>query len=137
MTNQSIIERLHINARMVAANEEEFTEDFTVHGIFFSEGDPEAGGQHWNFTRSLGDDDDGVCTVKEIQELTVYEGITNFEMSRTALVCEFDARAAERTGVRRLTISYQIDDATWTDLVIQAQLVFTDSAYFKLTPAPR
>jgi len=134
MAKRSVIESLHVNAQMVASNEEVFTEDFTVHGIYFGEGDPEAGGQHWNFTRSLGDDDEGVCTVKEIQEFTVHEGITSFEMSRTSVVCDFDSDAAQRTGVRRLTIAYEIDDATWTDLASQAKLVFTDMAHFKLTP---
>lgn len=134
MTNQAFSEHLHINAQMVAANEEAFTEDFKVHGIYFGEGDPEDGGQHWNFTRSLGDDDDGVCTVKEIQVVTVYDGIIIFEMRRTAVVCEFDSETAEHTGVRRLTIAYQLDDATWSDLVTQAKLIFTGMPYFKLTP---
>lgn len=132
MKNQPCVDHLHIDAQLVAANEQEFTEDFTVHGIYFGEGDPENGGQHWNFTRALGEDDDGVCTVKEIQVVTVYDGIIRFEMNRAGLECEFNDEAAEQTGVRRLTVAYQVDDATWSDLVTQAKMVFTDEPYFKL-----
>jgi hypothetical protein len=132
MTRPSVVEHLHINADHVAGLKEEYTGDFIVNGIYFSEGDPERGGQHWNFTRALGDDDDGVCTVKGIQEAVVYEGITHFDMNRTGLVCVFDSANAIKTGVRRLTIDYQIDDATWRDLVQQANIIFTDMPYFKL-----
>lgn len=135
MTNRSVVDSLHINAQMVAAHELAFTEDFTVNGIYFGEGDPESGGQHWNFTRALGDDDPGVCTVKEIQELTFFEGISRFEMSRTGVTCEFDDQAVQHTGVRRLTMAFQIDDAAWTELRTQAKLVFTGMDYFTLTPA--
>jgi len=134
MTNRSVIDSVHFHASVVAANEEEYTDDFTVHGIYFGEGDPENGGQHWNFTRTLGDDDDGVCTVKEIQQLPVYEGITRFEMSRTGLACVFDLQTAQKTGVACLTIAYQIDDVCWAGLCTQAKLVFTGKDYFTLTP---
>jgi hypothetical protein len=128
----SFLEDRRFDATMVAASEEAFTDNFTVHGIYFGEGDPEHGGQHWNFTRSLGDDDDGVCTLKEIQSITVYDGIVSFDMHRTALVCEFDTATAQHTGVRRLTIAYEVDDATWSDLVTQAKHVFSDRPYFQL-----
>ncbi len=135
MTNKSFFDNLHINAQMVAAHEEAFTQDFKVHGIYFGEGDPEDCGQHWNFTRALGDDDDSVCTVREIQVVTVYDGIISFKMNRAAVVCEFDSETAAHTGVRCLTIAYQVDDATWSDLMTQAKMVFTDKPYFKLSHA--
>jgi len=131
----SILDNLHIRAEVATAHEEVFTEHFTVHGIYFGQGDPEHGGQHWNFTRSLGDEDEGrVCTVKEIQAVTVYGGVTKFEMTRTGVICEFDDDTAVHTGVRRLTIAYQVDDAGWRDLQIQARLIFTGLPCFELVP---
>jgi hypothetical protein len=101
---------IHIKANLVTGEQEGDTPDFVVHGIYFGEGDPEKGGQHWNFTRILGEDDDGVCTVKEIQEVTVYGGIVRFTLARDSATCEFDEDAAKETGVRKLLIDYNIDD---------------------------
>jgi hypothetical protein len=104
-------------------------EDWLV-GLHFGEGDPEAGGQHWNFTRdTTADEDDdsglsGVCTVKEIQEVTVYGGIERFELSPSHLVCEFDERASAKTGVKRLSISYALDSETWAKVKAEATQLF-------------
>jgi hypothetical protein len=116
---------------MVAADEEEYTPDFVVHGIYFGEGDPESGGQHWNFTRSL-NDDDGVCIVKEIQEVTVYGGIVSCRLTRQSFACEFNNETAQETQTRRLFITFEIDDETWKSLATQARLVFTGESYFNL-----
>ncbi|QIF02787.1 hypothetical protein [Roseimicrobium sp. ORNL1] len=102
-------------------------EDWLV-GLHFGEGDPEAGGQHWNFTRDTTEDDDsgltGVCTVKEIQEVTVYGGIERFELSSSRLVCQFDERASAKTGVKRLSISYALDSETWAKVKAEATRLF-------------
>lgn len=127
-----IIDELRFHAEMVGAEEEEYTPDYIVHGIYFGEGDPERGGQHWNFTRSLDDDDDGVCVVKEIQEIVFYEGIVGCALSRQGLVCEFDEASAKEAGTRRLSITFELDDETWMSLVTQAKLVFEGKDYFRL-----
>jgi hypothetical protein len=126
-----IADELRFNAELVAAQEEIFTPDFIVHGIYFGEGDPEQGGQHWNFTRSL-DDEDGVCIVKEIQEVTVYGGILSFKLSRRNLRCEFSDTTARHTQTRRLMISFEISDKVWEALVTQSKLVFQGEDYFEL-----
>lgn len=126
-----IVAELQFNAEMVAADEEEYTPDFVVHGIYFGEGDPESGGQHWNFTRSL-NDDDGVCIVKEIQEVTVYGGIVSCRLTRQSFACEFNNETAQETQTRRLFITFEIDDETWKSLATQARLVFTGESYFNL-----
>jgi hypothetical protein len=125
-------EQIHFKANLVSGDEEEYTPDFVVHGIYFGEGDPEGGGQHWNFTRSLGYDDDGVCTVKEIQQVTVYGGIVRFSLTRQSVTCEFDETTAKETGVRKLLIEYNIHDDTWQSLVKQAELVFDGQGYFEV-----
>ena len=133
MKQPVIVDELRFKAEMVAANEEEFTPDFVVHGIYFGEGDPEQGGQHWNFTRSL-NDDDGVCVVKEIQEVTEYGGIVNFKLTRRSVMCSFNDTTARSTRTRKLVVEFEIDDATWEALVKQAKLVFDGEAYFELGP---
>jgi hypothetical protein len=127
-----IIDELRFQAEMVAGDEEAYTPEFVVHGIYFGEGDPEQSGQHWNFTRSLDEDDDGVCTVKEIQEIVIYGGIIDFTLTRQSLVCEFDENTSRSTMTRRLVITYEIDDETWEALVKQARLVFDGESYFTL-----
>jgi hypothetical protein len=127
-----IKDELHVKANLVAAEENGYAPDFVVHGIYFGEGDPEQGGQHWNFTRTLDEDDDGVCTVKEIQQVTIYGGIERFTLSRHSLTCEFDENAASETGVRKLHIEYSIDDDAWQPLVNQAMHVFHGEEYFEV-----
>lgn len=133
MRQPVIADEIRFNAEMIAAHEEEFTPDFVVHGIYFGEGDPEQGGQHWNFTRSL-NDDDGVCTVKEIQEVTIYGGIVSFKLTRRSLACEFSDAAARSTHTRRLLITFEIDDESWEALMRQAQLIFDGEGYCQLAP---
>jgi hypothetical protein len=127
-----IEDEIHVKANLVTGEEDGYTPDFVVHGIYFGEGDPEQGGQHWNFTRALGEDDDGVCTVKEIQQVTVYGGIVRFTLARHSMTCEFDEKAAKETGVRKLHIEYGIDDDTWQSLVKQAKFVFYGEEYFEV-----
>jgi hypothetical protein len=126
-----ISDEIRFNAEMVAAHEEEFAPDFVVHGMYFGQGDPEQGGQHWNFTRSL-NDDDGVCIVKEIQEVTVYGGIVSLKLTRRSLACAFSDTAARSTHTRGLLIAFEIDDKSWEALVKQAKLIFDGEGYFEL-----
>jgi len=132
MQESEIIDEIRFHAEMVAGDEEESTPEYIVHGIYFGEGDPEQGGQYWNFTRSLDEDDDGVCTVKEIQEVVIYGGILSFTLSRQNLVCEFDEDASRFTKTRRLFITYEIDNETWDALTKQARIVFEGERYFHL-----
>lgn len=116
------MEQLVVNAEFVEAVEQEFVSDYTVVGIYFGEGDPDNGGKHWNFTRGICDDeDDGVCTVKEIQQAVVYGGITNFSMSRDGLVCKFDEYASQKTGVNELEIHYNVTQSKWSELCAMAE----------------
>jgi hypothetical protein len=126
-----IINELRFHADLVTAVEEEYTSDYTVHGIYFGEGDPEQSGQHWNFTRSL-DDDDGVCIVKEIQEVVVYGGITGCILTRHFLTCDFDDETAQETLTHKLHITFEINDETWQAIQKQALLVFAGEGYFQL-----
>ena len=133
MKSPAVVDDLCFEASLVAAQESKRGGDFTLHGIYFGEGDPEMSGQHWNFTRTLGVEDEGVCTVKEIQEVTVYGGITKFLLTRGSVLCEFDESTAKETGVRRLRISFQVDESRWAQLAEQARRVFTDQAYFTVS----
>ena len=128
-------DEISFRAERVASEEEAYTPDFVVHAIHFAAGNPEEGGQHWHFSRAVGDeaDDDGVCTVMEIQEVTIYDGIAGFSLSRDGVRCEFDEKAAKAAGVRRLCIDYSIDDATWESLQARARKVFEGEAYFAVS----
>lgn len=130
--HSEIADELQFHADLVTAVEEEYTPDYIVHGIHFGEGDPEQGGQHWNFTRSLDEDDDGVCTVKEIQEVVVYGGIIACTLTRNNLTCEFDDATAQETMTHKLHLTFEIDDETWQAVTKQAALVFEGEDYFQL-----
>jgi hypothetical protein len=80
----------------------------------------------------LGEDDGGVCTVKEIQQATVYGGIVRFKLARNSVTCEFDENAAKEIGVRKLLIEYNINGDTWQSLVKQARYVFDGEGYFEV-----
>lgn len=125
---------LEFKAEFVESSVEKFTDDYTVYTIYLGEGNPEIDGEHWNFQRSL-EDDDGVCTVKEVQQLTIYEGIINFQLSRNKLICEFDKETSKETGVEelKLIIHFQIDDEEWKKLKEIALIVFKDKNYFEVT----
>jgi hypothetical protein len=131
MTNEVTL----IKSEFVEAVSEEFTPDFIVHGIYFGEGDPEQGGEHWNFTRSLEtDDDDRVCTVKEIQRVTIYGGISRFILERNHITCEFDEQNSRKTGTKKIEIVFDISDKEWGKLVEKAKLVFSGESYFEIAP---
>src|SRR5688572_28163363 len=102
---------ISFTAERVAALVEDFTETFRVYGVYFETGDPEAGGQSWNFTRSL-EDDEGVCTVQEPQLATLYDGIESLHFSRSLLVCRFDLDGRKASGCSHLEIAFHVDDAT-------------------------
>jgi hypothetical protein len=125
---------ISFHAESVEIIDKEFTPDFAVIGFHFGEGDPEQGGQHWNFTQSIPCEDgifDGVCTVKEIQQVTVYGGIRRFEMWPDHLVCEFNERTSPKTGVEKLRISYTLSSQQWENLVEMAKRVFAGQSCFE------
>ena len=122
---------LSFAAEDVAAETVEYTPDFVVHMIAFATGDPEPEGNSWNFSRSF-DDDWGVCTVREPQRATLYEGIASFKLGRSGLDCVFGAKGAAEVGLAELRITFQIDEQKWAKLAAAAQTVFRDRAYFKI-----
>lgn len=124
------MKKIIVQAEFIEAVEEIFTPDFKVVGIYFGEGDPESGGQHWNFTQSIGDDAEDVCTVKEIQQATVYGGITEFVMDCRGLVCKFNESASHETGVDELEIKYHLNQKKWLELYTMAKRVFFGASYF-------
>ena len=128
-------------ADIVETFKNEFTPEFVVFNLFFEESDPEEGGESWCFQRALGadgtlksleGDDDGVCTVKEIQQAILHEGIKKLDLSRTQLVCVFEPHAVEETGTEGLEISYQIDDDLWNELKDMSAMVFVGKEYFSV-----
>ena len=107
---------IEFHAHLVETWSQAYTEDFLVYSILFEESDPEAGGQSWHFSRSLGEEDDGVCTVKEIQKITFYEGIKSFQLDKHQLTCEFTLARANEIGIDGLLITYALSDEEWMKL---------------------
>jgi hypothetical protein len=103
--------------------------DSELYLVAFSVGDVEVDGHSWNFSRDL-DDDSGVCTVREIQQATTYDGITSFNLHRSGLVCIFDTEGASEIGFSELQITFKIDDRAWKQLTNIARNVFRDRLYF-------
>ena len=131
---------IKFKAKTVDSFREEFTDDSTVYSIFFEESDPETGGESWNFERalgpdgtieSLGEDDDGVCVVKEIQQETFYEDIKAIVLTRNRLVCEFTTERATRLGYDGLHISFDLPDDKWERLAQMSEFVFLNRQYFR------
>jgi hypothetical protein len=123
---------LSFAAEDVRSDTTEYTRECVVYLIAFGTGNPEAGGHCWNFSRSF-DDDWGVCTVREIQRATIYEGIVSFEMHRSGIECVFDSKVAEEVGFSELRITFEISDGTWQMLAATARVIFRDRPYFALT----
>jgi hypothetical protein len=119
-------------AEEVGGDTTEYTSTCVVYLIGFQTGDPGAGGHCWTFSRSF-DDDWGVCTVREIQQATVYDGIESFRLHRSGAECVFGPRAAKKTGYRDLRITFAIDDKTWRELAETAKNVFRDRPYFTVS----
>ena len=128
-------------AKIVESFKDEFSDEFVVFNILFEESDPDEGGGYWYFQRALGSDgsleglgeeDDGVCTVKAIQQVTIYEGIDSFVLRRTSLVCIFQEEKHNETGTEGLEISYSINDEQWEKLKYFSSLVFQGRPYFRI-----
>ncbi|MEM1261418.1 MAG: hypothetical protein AAGH76_03400 [Pseudomonadota bacterium] len=122
-------------ADVVELWETEYDQDSTVIGFHLGEGDPEKGGQHWNFTQFIPPETgefEGVCIVKEIQEVTVYGGVRRFAMWADHLVCEFDDATSSKTGVVKLEISYSLSSSKQRDLFGMAARVFNGEGCFEI-----
>ena len=125
---------IKVNAEFIEAHEEIYTPEYSVVGIYFGEGDPEQGGEHWNFTQSISDDEDeGVCVVKEVQQITFYGNIDSFILSRDHLTCIFSDSKVEQTGTKELVIYYQINDIKWIEISNAPKKIFINEHYFKIT----
>ena len=98
-------------AEHVGTDTTEYTRECVVYLIAFGTGDPEADGHCWTFSRSF-DDDWGVCTVREIQQATIYGGIESFRLHRSGVECVFEPEAAEKAGFHALRITLAIDENT-------------------------
>jgi hypothetical protein len=120
-------------AEDVGADTAEYTPGCVVYLIAFGTGDPEAGGNRWTFSRSF-DDDWGVCTVREIQQATVYGGIESFRLHRSGFECVFDPSATDETGCRELRATFAINDETWRQVAETARIVFRDCPCFTAKP---
>lgn len=135
MANLPIVDNFRFTARNVVANEDAF-HPMIVNGIYLCDGTFASGGEDWCFTRSHREGYDCLATTVDSMELSVEGGIIDFDISRNRIVCKFDSATAEQTLVRRLTIDYRLDDATWADVLAQAKLIFLNAPYFRVTPAP-
>jgi len=118
-------------AEHVGADTTEYTPACVVYLIGFATGDPEDGGHNWDFSRSF-DDDWGVCTVREIQQATVYGGIERFRLHRSGVECDFGPKAAKELGFSALRITFEIDDKAWDELTATAKIAFRDCPYDSL-----
>ena len=121
---------ISFTAEHVDTHIEDFTETFRVYGVYFEAGDPEAGGESWNFTRSF-EDDDGVCTVREVQRATLYDQIQELQLSRSELICTFEPGAQDATGCARLEIHLNVDDATWEKVAQMMDTVCSAKAFYR------
>ncbi|PSB56563.1 hypothetical protein [Chamaesiphon polymorphus] len=122
---------LSFTAEDVETHVEESSADTQYYLIAFSVGDVEVDGHSWSFSRGLDESDDwGVCTVKEIQQATIYECITSFDLHRSNLKCIFDEEGINCTGFSELQIIFELDDRAWKQLADTARIVFHDRPYF-------
>ena len=109
----------------------------SIRGLHLGEGDPERGGEHWNFTEMVPRDTDplfaGVCTVKEIQHCTVYGGITRFDITPSSLHCTFDSRAAGKTGISDLLVTFSVIPEDWIRMKAVVEYLFEDADCLTIT----
>jgi hypothetical protein len=117
-------------AEHVDMHVEDFTDTFRVYGVYFEAGDPEVDGESWNFTRSF-EDDEGVCTVREPQRATLYDGIQLLSLTRSELVCVFEPEVRSQSGCARLEIQLRIDDATWGKVAQVMDTVCSGKTYYR------
>ncbi len=108
---------------------EDFTETFRVYGVSFGAGDPDNDGESWSFTRSF-EDDDGVCTVREIQRATLYDKIQELRLSRSQLVCLVDRAAVDEAGCARLEINLNLDMKTWEIIAGMMDIVCSGKTFY-------
>lgn len=119
-----------------------FSDDFVVWNMFFEESDPEEGGESWSFQRalgkdgtleSLGEEDEGVCTVKEVQQATFYECIESVVLTRNSFFCKFDEKGEKQCGTSSILVAFLLTDEQWEKMKSTAHLVFLNREYFKIS----
>lgn len=116
---------LSFAATLAVAVSEDFGGGCVVHGLHFGGDDLEGGVPHWSFSRLVAAGAaDGVCTVREPQDLTFYDGIAEFRLGRDAVEVRFDAAGALQAGAEVLMIGLAVDEAAWAALADQAELAF-------------
>jgi hypothetical protein len=120
---------ISFTAERVAAHVEDYTETYRVYGVYLETGDPELGGESWNFTRSF-EDDEGVCTVREPQRATFYDKIQELALSRSQLVCTFTSEGEKDAGCGRLEIQLNVDDSTWDQVSKVMDTVCAGKAFY-------
>lgn len=126
----SLMTTISFTAQHVDTHVEDFTGDFRVYGVYFEAGDPEADGESWNFTRSF-EDDEGVCTVREIQRATLYDQIEELRLTRHRLVCTFEPDARNAAGCDRLEILLDVDDVVWERVAEMMDNVCSGKAFYR------
>ena len=120
---------ISFSAERVATDVETFTETCRVYSVAFQAGDLDADGEGWTFSRSF-EDDDGVCTVREIQRATLYDGIRELRLSRARLTCVFEAAAAAEAGCERLEIDLQLEERTWDIIARMLDIVCSGKSFY-------
>lgn len=81
-------------AAEVAGFEDTIEPAMTIHGIYFAQDTSNDEAENWSFTRAFWDND-GVCTMKEPQAVTLYGGITECTLTRNSFFCVFEEYAQE------------------------------------------
>ena len=120
---------ISFTAERVATQVRNYTDTFRVYGVYFESGDPESGGESWNFTRSF-EDDDGVCTVREVQRATLYDKIQELRLSRSYLTCTFEPEGHTAAGYA-LEINLRVDDSTWERVAQMMDTVCSGKSFYR------
>ena len=121
---------ISFTAERVATHVQDYTDTFRVYGVYFESGDPESGGESWNFTRSF-EDDGGVCTVREVQRATLYDKIQELQLSRSYLICTFEPAGHDAAGCARLEINLSVDDSTWERVAQMMDTVCSGKNFYR------
>lgn len=132
-------------ARITETLKETYSEDFAVYRLFFEERDPDQGGVCWQFQRalgadglwlSLGEEDQGVCVVKEPQAFVAYDCLVSACLDAQHLACRFDQAATQQLGFDGLEIYFQLEQAQWHQVQQWYALIFQPLTAPDTRPTP-